>query len=283
MIQSGAQPVCRPQTAGSQEKCPASPPGRRGLLPDTHAHLDAGEFDADRAEVVARACDLGISRILAVGTDLASSRAAVALAAEFEPVYAAVGIHPTEIHKWESEAEGVHALLSALKVVAVGEVGLDFVRGTDTKQVQLAAFRTQLRWAAERGVAVSVHNRGADNEIIAVLAESPVRAILHCFSGSPDFADVALAGGHTLSFAGNVTFPRAEALRAVAAAVPEDRLLTESDAPVLAPQPWRGRRNEPAYTRATAETIAAARATSLETLASSVSETADRLFRWGMA
>lgn len=268
MIQSGAISAGRP--------------GRRGLLADTHAHLDAAEFDGDRADVVARAGAAGVGRILAVGTDLASSRAAVALAAELEPVYAGVGVHPTEVHRWHSEAEAVRALLSSPKVVAVGEIGLDFVRARAGREEQLAAFRTQLEWAAERGLPVSVHNRGADEDVLGSLDEEAPSAVLHCFSGSEEFAHHALTKGCFLSLAGNVTFPRAEALRAVAALIPRDRLLIESDAPVLAPQPWRGRRNEPAYVRATAETVARARGESIDVLAAAVAQNADVLFHWGV-
>jgi TatD DNase family protein len=207
----------------------------------------------------------------------------VELAAELETVYAAVGIHPTEAERWDEEAESLRLLLVSPKVVAIGEIGLDFVRASAPKEQQLIALRAQLQWAAERGLPVSVHNRGADAEILEVLGELPVKAILHCFSGSQKFADSALAGGCMLSFAGNVTFPRAEELRAVAAEIPEECLLVESDAPVLAPQPWRGRRNEPAYTRATAETIATVRGVPLEALATLVSRTADGLFHWGAA
>jgi TatD DNase family protein len=257
--------------------------GRRGLLPDTHAHLDAAEFADDRTEVVTRACAAGVTRILAVGTDLTSSAAALALAEDHPPVFAAAGLHPTEAHKWSDESGGLRDLLGSRKAVAVGEIGLDFVRASATRDEQIRVFRTQLQWAADYELPVSVHNRGADDEVLDEVDGLPVSVILHCFSGSQAFAERALASGCLLSFAGNVTFPRAGELREIAGAVPIDRILLESDAPVLAPQPWRGRRNEPAYTRFTAETVSEARGVALEDLAAQVSRSADALFRWGTA
>jgi TatD DNase family protein len=257
--------------------------GRRGLLPDTHAHLDAAEFDGDRDAVVARARAAGVTRILAVATNLASCRTTVSIAAETDSVFAAVGLHPTEASRWEDEADGICAVLDAPNVVAIGEIGLDFVRGAASREKQLTVFRTQLGWAEERGLPVSVHNRGADDDLLRVLGDYSVRVVLHCFSGSLSFAEAALARGYALSFAGNITFPRADVLREVAARVPDDRLLLETDSPVLAPQPWRGRRNEPAYERATLETLASVRSAVPDVLQGILTENADRVFHWGTA
>jgi len=198
-------------------------------------------------------------------------------------VSAAVGVHPTELENWESEEPAVRLLLESAKVVAIGEIGLDFVRATASREQQREAFRVQLDWAAERGLPVSIHNRGADRDVLEMVSIFAGTAVLHCFSGSQEYAAEALDQGCFLSFAGNVTFPRAEVLRAVAASVPLDRVLVESDAPVLAPQPWRGRRNEPAYTKITAETVAAVRNLDLPSLTSALTRNAHTVFGWGVS
>ena len=198
-------------------------------------------------------------------------------------MFAAVGVHPTELENWESEEPAVRLLLESAKVVAIGEIGLDFVRATASREQQREAFRVQLDWAAERGLPVSIHNRGADRDVLEMVSMFAGTAVLHCFSGSQEYAAEALDQGCFLSFAGNVTFPRAEVLRAVAAWVPLDRVLVESDAPVLAPQPWRGRRNEPAYTKITAETVAAVRNLDLPSLTSALTRNAHTVFGWGVS
>lgn len=254
--------------------------GRFSLLPDTHAHLDASVFAADLDAVLGRAQEAGVDRILAVGTDLASSHAALALASRFEIVYAAIGIHPHNAAQFEEEADEARGLLTERKVVAVGEIGLDYYRDWVPPETQRVAFREQVRWAEARGLPVSVHNREADADVLAVLAGSSTRAILHCFSGSWEFARAALDASLYLSFGGNLTFPNAHALRGVAGKVAIDRALLESDSPLLAPQRWRGKRNEPAYLVATLEALAEAQNMSVSTAAETVSETASILFSW---
>jgi TatD DNase family protein len=215
-----------------------------------------------------------------VGSDLSSSRKSVDIAFQYEPVYAAVGVHPHEAHTFEQDAAQVHALLSQPKVVAIGEIGLDYARSTAPREVQHEAFRRQLDWARREGLPVSVHNRDADSDVLSLLLEAEVTGVLHCFSGSWDFALAAIEAGLQISFAGNLTFPRAQALRDVAERVPADRVLIETDAPVLAPQAWRGRRNEPAYIVATLETLAAAQSMPPGSMSEVISATADRLFAW---
>jgi TatD DNase family protein len=191
-----------------------------------------------------------------------------------------VGIHPHDADTFERDADGVHALLAHPKVVAVGEIGLDYVRSTASRDVQLQAFRQQLGWAGREGMPVSVHNREADSDVLDLLIEVNVAGVLHCFSGSWDFAHSAIEAGLLISFAGNLTFPNARELREVAQRAPVDRVLVETDAPVLAPQPWRGRRNEPSYVIATLETLAAAQDKPVEAIRDVLSSTADRLFAW---
>lgn len=229
-----------------------------------------------------RADQAGVARILAVGTDYESSYRAVACAARYDQVYAAVGLHPHHADRLESDAPALADLLDEPKVVAIGEIGIDRVRTVSGIDRQVATFSLQLGWAAERGLPVSVHNREADAEVLAVLAAFPVTAILHCFSSSLETARTAVAAGHLLSIAGNVTFPRADGIREVARAVPLDSILLETDAPVLAPQPWRGRRNEPSYLGTVCESVAAARDESPETVGAATWANAGRVFKWGV-
>jgi len=252
-------------------------------LADTHAHLDAPEFGEDSEAVVQRAQKAGINRILSVGTDLASSRRAVDLARRFESVYAAVGVDPHSADRFAGDAAALHELLQAEKVVAVGEIGLDFVRPTADRGRQMEIFAQQLLWAKQRSLPVSVHNREADEEVIEKLQRSHVTAVLHCFSGSVGFAREALEVGCYISFAGNVTFRNAGELRTVASIVPIERLLVESDAPVLAPQPWRGRRNEPAYISSTVAVLAEVRGISVGCLVDALRANAEQVFTWASA
>lgn len=229
---------------------------------------------------MARAREAGIDRVLAVGSDLASSRAAVEIARRHDMVYAAVGVHPHVAGRFELEEARVRALIDEEKVVAIGEIGLDYYRDATSRGEQLHAFRAQLAWAKQHDLPVSVHNRGADDDILDELARAGVRGILHCFSGSEEMALRALGLGLDLSFAGNVTYPKADDLRQVAATVPLGHLLLETDSPVLAPQGHRGRRNEPAYITETYEAVAAARGVSIDLLAHAVTENANRIFSW---
>lgn len=216
-----------------------------------------------------------------VGSDLESSKAAVELAKTHDSVYAAVGIHPHEADKFDSEEQGVRDLFGEEKVVAVGEIGLDYCRSRTDRELQRRAFRHQLEWAARRHMPVSVHNRGADEEVLRDLEDIPVTPILHCFSSSGDYAAHAVRLGAYFSFAGNLTFPRAETLRVVARDVPAERLLLETDSPVLAPQPWRGKRNEPGHIRATLDVLSDVRGLPREALEQQLTNNAARVLGWG--
>jgi TatD DNase family protein len=256
-------------------------------LADTHAHLADPALLPRVAEVVAAATAAGIARILAVGTDVATSAACVDVASAFPEVYAAVGVHPHESAAADSVAlDAIRRLAGQPKVVAIGEIGLDFYRDHAPTAVQVAAFLAQLRLAAELGLPVVVHNREADAEIVRCLAQArretgqPRRGVLHCFSGSRDLADRARDLGFVVSFAGNLTFRNAEALRRVAAALPGDLILTETDSPYLAPVPFRGRVNAPANVVRVVETLAEVRAESFDTIARQTYDNADELFGW---
>jgi TatD DNase family protein len=195
-------------------------------------------------------------------------------------IFAAVGIHPQRANQFHEERREVEQLLNADKVVAVGEIGLDWLRGPASRETQREAFREQLQWAAERNLPVSVHNRGADPEVLDALANVHVTAVLHCFDGSWELARRALAANHYVSFAGNVTFKRSDELRNVAKRVPANRLLVETDSPALSPQPWRGKRNEPAQIIETATLLASLRGVPLQALSGEISKNASDVLRW---
>ena len=224
---------------------------------DTHAHLDGGTDHA--AALVRRAKDAGVTRIVAVGSGIDSCRAALRLTHEHEGVYAALGIHPHQAGSEDAtRLAELRDLLGDTAAVAVGETGLDFYRDYAPHDAQLELFERQLALAQELGKPVVVHTRAADEETSRALERFGGTVVLHCFS-SPGLVPVALERGCYVSFAGNVTFPKAAELRAAAAAVPADRLLAETDSPYLAPQPVRGRENEPANVVHTLTTLAEVR------------------------
>jgi TatD DNase family protein len=230
--------------------------------------------------MMSRARAAGIHPILAVGEDLSTSRSAVNLAARYDSIFAAVGVHPHRAHKFLEERDEVERLLNEDKVVAVGEVGLDWLRDSVDHDTQAQAFYEQLRWAAERELPVSVHNRDADQAVMAALDDVSVTAVLHCFDGSWELASRATDAGHFVSFAGNVTFKRSDALREVARLVPAHRILVETDSPVLSPQSRRGQRNEPACVVETASVLADLRGLSLGAFSLQLSQNAKEVFRW---
>jgi len=223
---------------------------------DTHAHLDALE---DPAAALARARDAGVLRVITIGTGVESCRAALALAAASEGVHAALGIDPHQAGTAEADrVDELRALLEHPRVVAVGETGLDYHYGADLKDEQRRLFEAQLELARERGLPVVVHTRSASADTEAILRAHDGTVVMHCFS-EPGLLDAALDRGWYVSFAGNVTYPKASELRWAAARIPIDRLLAETDSPYLAPQPVRGRRNEPAHVVHTLAALAEAR------------------------
>ena len=239
---------------------------------DTHAHLDACVDAPD--VVVARARQAGVERIVAVGTGLDSCRAALAIAEQEEGVFAALGVHPHQASDGDSERlDDLRALLAHPKAVAVGETGLDFYRNYAPHDRQAELFEAELALATELGKPVVVHTRAADAETAETLARFAGTVVLHCFS-SFDLLPVALERGYFVSFAGNVTYPKAEALRAAAAQVPADRILAETDSPYLSPQPRRGRPNEPANVVHTVAALAEARRAHPDDLAAQIDENA---------
>lgn len=250
------------------------------VLIDTHAHLDDGAFDPDRAAVIARAREAGIRAIVNVGFDPARWASTAALCAAHEDIYAVLGLHPHEAGAWdEALARRLRAALAGPKVVGLGEIGLDFYRNHAPHEAQRAAFRAQLALARELALPVVLHSRAAEGDVVAMLAAEEIgRGVLHSFSGTVEEARRALALGVHISLTGPVSFPKAEALRDLARAIPLDRLLLETDCPYLAPQPRRGRRNEPAFLRFTAEAIAAARDEPVERIIAATGANARALF-----
>jgi TatD DNase family protein len=277
-------------------------------LVDTHAHLDFSQFDADRPAVIERAKAAGVVAILNVGTDLPSSQRAVALAEQHDCVYAAVGMHPHDARKLDGAALAeLRELARHPKVVAVGEIGLDFYRDLSPRDVQRRAFQAQLAWAARLGKPVIIHDRDAHDEIMAILVDwatglkkslpvVPVPTtegrvegsgaealgrrlgVLHTFSGDLAMAERAIDLGFYISISGPVTYQNARRLPDIVRTLPLDRLLVETDCPFLAPHPHRGQRNEPAYVRLVAERIATLRGIAFDDLAEATTVNAQRLF-----
>ncbi len=255
-------------------------------LIDTHAHLDSSQFAADRQETIARARENGIEYMVTVGTDLDSSRVNAKIAREHPYIFAAAGIHPHDAPTATEEAmaELRNLICGEPKIVAVGEIGLDFYRDRAPRDDQRQAFRRQIRLALEVGRPIIVHDRDAHEEVVRILREekaAEVGGVLHCFSGDLAMARDCMDLGFYISFPGTITFPKNEELRAVVSGIPIERLLIETDCPYLSPQPHRGKRNEPAYVRHTAEAVAAIKGLSVADIARITTFNACRLFRIG--
>lgn len=247
-------------------------------MTDTHAHLDA--CDGDVAALLARARDAGVARVVSVGTGIESCRETLAICEREEGVYAALGLHPHDAGRTdESEVAVLRELLSHPNAVAVGETGLDHYREYAPRDAQQRLFRAQAELAAELGKPLVIHSRAADAETVAVLTGLPpeVPVVLHCFS-SAGLLEPALTRGWYVSFAGNVTYPKAADLRAAAARIARDRLLAETDSPYLTPQPLRGERNEPANVVHTLAGLALARGEDADELERAIDDNAARAF-----
>jgi TatD DNase family protein len=247
---------------------------------DSHTHLDLCE--PDDATLVAAADAAGVRRILTIGIDGASARAALAAAEAFPQVFAAVGRHPNSAHGFDgADLAELCALAAHERCVAIGETGLDYYRDRAPRADQRRAFEAQLELARELGLPVLIHTRAAEEDTLTVLraAGAGVRVVLHCFSMAERVAE-CVAEGWWISFAGNVTYPSAAALADAATAVPSERLLVETDAPFLAPQPRRGKPNEPAAVVETARFLAERRGVSYEQLELEVEASARELFGW---
>ena len=251
------------------------------MLVDSHAHVDDERFDADRDAVLERATVAGIELIINIGADMASSARSIALAEKYSQIYAAVGMHPHDAK--DMQEQDYNQLLrwaSHPKVVAIGEIGLDYHYDLSPRPVQKEVFLRQLDIVRQTGKPFIIHEREAHAdtfEIVRTVAQG-LEGVFHCFSGSVETAREYLKLGFYISVAGPVTFPKSAKTKEVARYVPLDRLLVETDSPYLTPQAFRGRRNEPAHVRLVAEEIAALRNLSLTELALATTQNARRLF-----
>lgn len=285
------------------------------MLIDTHAHLDYPDFAADFDDVLTRATEAGVTRILTIGTSIASSRRAVELAEKYPNVFAVIGVHPTSAEEAPDDViTPLRELAKSPRVAAIGETGLDYhnlpsvrvarerktqvidalqadtddeieggIHDGALKSKQASLFQQQLDLAVELRLSVVIHQRDAWDPTLAVMREygREVSGVFHCFGGTKEQAEEVIALGHLVSFTGIVTFKNGAAVRAVAAGLSLGEFMVETDCPYLAPAPHRGKRCEPAYTRLVAESIAAARGVSLEEIARATTETAEEFFRLG--
>jgi TatD DNase family protein len=253
------------------------------MLVDSHCHLDFPDFAAERDSIVARAREQGIGRMVTISTKVQKFADIRAIAETYDDVFCSIGTHP---HHADKEPDVTTADLVKFtndpKVVAIGEAGLDYFRNNSSVEGQEQGFRRHIAAARETGLPLVIHAREADDDIARILEEESAKGafpfVLHCFTGGPDLAKRGVALGGYVSFSGVITFKKNEALRAIAASLPKDRILVETDAPYLAPEPHRGKRNEPAYVTNTARVLASARNTDFETIAAQTTENFFRLF-----
>ena len=260
------------------------------MLIDTHAHLDYTDYDPDRAEVIARATTAGVTEIISIGTRVDSSTRAVELAENFPNIWATVGIHPGEVDGVPEDVVGrLRALAQSSRVVAVGEIGLDYHRLPENpaeaeanKARQADLFRRQLELTAELGLNAVIHQRDSWDDTLKILGEftGRVRGVFHCFGGTLEQARDVIALGHLVSFTGIVTFKNARQVQATAQDIAFDQFMVETDCPYLAPAPDRGKRCEPAHTRRVAEQIAQLRGVPLEEIAARTTATAHEFFKF---
>jgi len=252
------------------------------ILIDTHAHLQISHFDNDRAEVIQRAFDAGVEKIIVVSTDAASSRLSIELAEKFSGLYAAVGIHPADCAAAsENDFATIAELARHPKVVAIGEIGMDFYWKPYSQETQQHAFVSQLHLARELNKPVIIHNREAGAAILQILRAAGITylsGVFHCFSEDAGYAQQVLALGGHISFTGNLTYKKST-LPEVAALIPLERILLETDAPFMTPVPHRGKRNEPGYVVHIAEKLAEIKKLSVEEVAQQTTANAIALFK----
>ncbi|WEG12743.1 TatD family hydrolase [Pullulanibacillus sp. KACC 23026] len=253
------------------------------MLFDTHTHLNADQFETDCAEVIERAKQEGVSRMVVVGFDRPTITRAMEIIEEYPEIYASIGWHPVDaIDMTEGDLNWIASLTKHPKVVALGEMGLDYHWDKSPAEVQKVVFRKQIQLARKLDLPIIIHNREATNDVLAILEEEGARdvgGIMHCFSADWEAAKRTLDLGFYLSFGGPVTFKNANETREVAKNVPLDRLLIETDCPYLSPHPYRGKRNEPARVKLVAEQLAELHQLSLEELAEITMRNANQLFR----
>ncbi|WHY61908.1 TatD family hydrolase [Cytobacillus firmus] len=249
---------------------------------DTHAHLNAEQYNEDLQEVIDRALSEGVSNIVVVGFDRPTIEKAMELTEQYEFIYACVGWHPVDaIDMTEEDLLWIEELSSHPKVVALGEMGLDYYWDKSPKDIQKEVFRKQIRLAKKVKLPIVIHNRDATSDIVEILKEEgagEVGGIMHCFSGSPEIAQECVDMNFYISLGGPVTFKNAKKPKEVADVIPLEKLLIETDCPYLTPHPHRGKRNEPSYVKLVAEQIAEIKGLSTEEVAQATTENAKKLF-----
>lgn len=253
------------------------------MLIDTHCHLDFPDFEAERDAIVERARAAGIGRMITISTRVKRFETILAIAETYPDVYCSVGTHPHNAdEELDIEIEDLVRLSANPKVVAIGEAGLDYFYDNAPREAQVIGLRRHIAAARQTGLPLVIHSRSADEDMAAILTEETGKGafpfLLHCFSAGPELARIGVALGGTISFSGILTFPKSEELREIAKHVPHDRLIVETDAPYLAPKPFRGKRNEPSYVVHTAAVLADAIGVDADEIARITTDNAFRLF-----
>lgn len=252
---------------------------------DTHAHLFFPNFNDELDQVIERARNAGVGAILVPGTDIPTSMQAIKLADQYENIFVGVGVHPHETKEWTDELlVQIEKISEHPKVVAIGEIGLDYYYDFSPREIQLKAFRSQIELAIKLDLPIIVHNRESNDDMMNIIreyADTSLRAQFHCFAGSADDAKELIGMNHFISFPGNVTFKKADDIRNILKSIPPEHLLLETDAPFMTPVPYRGKRNEPANIPLIAETICEVHKISLDELAKITSYNAYKLFGIG--
>jgi TatD DNase family protein len=253
------------------------------MLVDSHCHLDFPDFSAELDEIVERARAAGIGRVVTISTRVKKHAQVLAIADRFPDVFCSIGTHPHySDEEIDIDASRLIEISKHPKVVAIGEAGLDYFRNNSPRDVQAQSFRQHIAAARETGLPLVIHSRDCDADMAQILREEGGKgvftAVLHCFTGGRDLATAAIELGHYISFTGILTFKNSDTLREIAAALPLDRILVETDAPYLAPLPYRGKRNEPAYVVETAKVLADTRGASVDEIARRTTENFFQLF-----
>ncbi len=253
------------------------------MLVDSHCHLDFPDFASELDAIVTRARDAGIGRMVSISTRVRRHAQILAIAERFDDVFCSVGTHPHYAHEeLDIDAAALVKIAQHPKVVAIGEAGLDYHYDSSPREAQEQGFRTHIAAARETGLPLVIHAREADDDVARILTEETGKgafpAVLHCFTGGRDLAFTAVELGHYVSFTGILTFKNSQNLRDIAAALPVERVLVETDAPYLAPLPYRGKRNEPSYVVETAKTLAQTRGVTPDEIARQTTENFYRLF-----
>ena len=253
------------------------------MLIDTHCHLDFPDFDAERDAIIARARAAGVSQMITISTRVKKFDTILAIAETYANVFCSVGTHPHNAdEELDIEVDDLVRLSAHPKVVAIGEAGLDYFYDNAPRDAQATGLRRHIAAARQTQLPLVIHSRSADDDMAAILTEETGKGafpfLLHCFSSGPDLAKVGVDLGGYISFSGILTFPKSEELRAIAKTVPHDRMIVETDAPYLAPKPFRGKRNEPAYVAHTAQVLAETIGVSTDGIAAITTENAFRVF-----